>query len=385
MPEEMITKSFGDVIEDFSKRSGGAVAHGQKLVFSAEEGLNSIKDAKLNAIMKEQIVKAVQSTDLAGIRIVSLYDQIGVLVNEMTVFRNILKKNGQVNSTDLQVRWNEEYAGAGNVDFFNLNANVNPNEDQMNRGVRTNTHGAYGWTLNLPFIVTELAGQSPIMPQDIKLREVRMGLARMERFANRKMLSNTEVTAEVNATPQWGGFIQRSTNGNTALAANTDLTSALIQAKVDALANAASNNGLGYQRPLICLTTSQQIANIRSLMIARFPGENSQSYMATQEDLQRAGVDGAFVPAMARVFQPDPGLPVIFIHEPDLPTSANGGYALFFDPSQPAISNFTMFGVPGPFVIERYTSTLNRLFVVANIESLIDPLVPSRNLYSNVA
>jgi hypothetical protein len=353
---------------------------------SAEEAIETSfghdPDAsRLKDVVKATIQKAVQSTDLAGIRIVSLYDQVGVLANAMTVFRNILRKNGTNRSTDFQVRWNEEYAGAGNVDFFNLNSNVNPNNDQMNRGVRTNTHGAYGWTLDLPFIVTELAGQSPIMPQDIKLREVKMGLVRMERFANRKMLSNTEITAEVNATPQWGGFINRSTAYATGLAQGSDLTSPLIQAKVDALANAASNNGLGYQRPLIALTTSAQIAKIRDLMIARFPGENSQAYMATQADLEAAGVTGCFVPAMARVFQPDPGLPVIFVHEPDLPS---GGYCLFFDPSQPCVSEFSMFGVPGPFCVERYTPTLNRLFCCFNMESVIDPLVVSRGSYSGV-
>lgn len=375
---EAITKSFGDVIEDFSKRSNGAAAHGQRLICSAQEAIDSIQgegSERLRDVIKATIQKQVQSTDLAGIRIVSLYDQIGQLVNAMTVFRNIAKKNGSVRSTDFQVKWNEEYAGAGTVDFFNLNSNVNPANDQMNRGVRTNTHGAYGWTLDLPFIVTELAGQSPVMPQDIKLREVRMGLVRMERFANRKMLSNTEITAEVNATPQWGGFINRSTSYNIALAAGSDLTSPIIQGRIDAIANAASNNGLGYQRPLVALTTSAQIAKIRDLMIARFLGENSQAYMATQADLEAAGVSGAFVPAMARVFQPDPGLPVIFVHEPDLPS---GGYCVFFDPTQVAISEFQMFGVPGPFVVERYTSTLNRLFVIFNMESLIDMLVPSR-------
>ena len=378
----VITKSFGDVIEDFSRKSNGAMANGGKLVCSAEEALRSIGSdegsQKLKEVVRMNIIKAVQSTDLAGIRIVSLYDQIGQLVNSMTVFRNICKKNGTVRSTDFQVKWNEEYAGAGNVGFFNLNANVNPSDDQMNRGVRTNTHGAYGWTLNLPFIVTELAGQSPVMPQDIKLREVRMGLARMERFANRAMLSNTEVTAELNATPQWGGFINRSTAYNTTLPAGSDLTSPLIQNKVDAIANAPSNNGLGYQRPTIALTTSAQIAKIRDIMIARFGGENSQSYMATQADLEAAGISGAFVPALARVFQPDPGLPVIFVYESDLPT---GGYCVFFDPTQVAISEFQMFGVPGPFVVERFTSTLNRLYVVFNMESLLDQLVPSRALY----
>lgn len=366
--------SFVDSIEQFKAQNPTAGASEKKYVVNAEQALAGITDPQAKAVATEFIVKAVQSTDLQGIRLVSLYDTVAMLDNQQTVFRSIVEKNGVYRSTDYQIRWPEEYAGAGAVGFFNLNNNTNPAEDQMNRGVRTNTMGAYGWTLNLPFIVTELAGQSPVAPQDVKMREVRMGIDRMRRFSNSNLLSGAEVTSEIVGNARWGGFIDRSTSYNVALAPGSDLTDSIIQGRVDAIANAASNNGLGYQRPLIALTSSAQIAKIRALMIARFPGENSQAFYATQDMLEALGLKGLVLPAQTRVYQPDPGLPVIFIHEPQLPA----GTTIFFDPTQLQIAKFMMNGTLGPWVVERYTSTLNRLYIVFDFESLVDPLVPSR-------
>ena len=370
---------FVDSIEQMKSGSSSKNTE-KKYVLNAEKAIDSITDPAAKAIVMEQIVKAVQSTDLQGIRLVSLYDQVGELANTQTIFRNIAERNGFYRSTDYQIRWSEQYAGAGGVEFFSLNANVNPAEAQMNRGQRTNTMGAYGWTLNLPFIVSELAGQSPVQPQDVKMQEVKMGLGRMRRFSNKKLVSNVEATNEVGGNAQWGGFINRSTSYNLALAPGSDLTNAIIQGRIDAIANAASNNGLGYTRPLCALTTAAQLQQIRAIMIARFPGENSQTYMATQDQLEAAGLKGLVQPAMTRVFQPDPGLPVIFIVEPQLPD----GTTIFFDPTQLQIAKFQMSGVLGPWVIERFTSTLNRLFVIFDMESLVDLLVPSRSVISGL-
>ena len=371
---------FVDAIESFKSAGQSQTMPGKSYVLNAEQALASITDKQAQHVMTERVIKAVQSTDLQGIRLVSLYDQVGELVNEQTIFRSIAEKNGTYRSTDYQIRWQEVYAGAGTVGFFNLNNNTNPPEDQMNRGVRTNTMGAYGWTLNLPFIVSELAGQSPVSPQDEKMREVRVGLAKMRRFSNTNLLSGDEVTSELNGNSRWGGFINRSTSYNLNLAPGSNLTDAIIQGRVDAIANATSNNGLGYTRPLVALTTAAQIANIRALMIARFPGETSQSFYATQDMLESLGLKGLVQPAMTRVYQPDPGLPVVFINEPQLPS----GYTIFFDPTQLQIAKFHMMGVPGPFVVERFTSTLSKLFVIFDFESLIDMLVPSRAVVSGL-
>ena len=367
---------FVDAIESFKSHQDATQS---KPVLNAQEAINSITDPIMKNLVTSQVTKAIQSTDLQGIRLVSLYDQVGMLVNEQTVFRSIAEKNGIFKSTDFQIRWPEEYAGAGNVAFFNLNTMTNPTEDQMNRGVRTNTMGAYGWTLNIPFIVDALAGQSPVTPQDIKMREVRMGIARMRRFSNAKLLANKEITAETGAIPQWGGLVTRSTSYN--VATTGDVTDALIQGRVDAIANATSNNGLGYQKPLLALCgSSAQMSILRYLMINRFPGENSQSYMATQEQLEALGLKGVVVPAQTRVYQPDPGLPIVFIHEPQLDANT----ILFFDPSQVQIAKFALMGSLGPFIVERYTSTLNRLYVCLDFESLVDLLVPSRALITGI-
>lgn len=353
----------------------------KKFIFTAEEGLAGITDKAAKSVITEYLVKAVQSTDLQGIRLVSLYDMVGKLANTQTVFRNIALKNGIYKSTDYQIRWQEQYAGAGGVQFFSLNNNTNPAEDQMNRGVRTNTMGAYGWTLNLPIIVSELAGQSPIAPQDIRMQEVMMGLVRMARFSNTNLLAGAEVTNETNGNARWGGFVTRSTAYNIALAPGSNLSNAIIQGRVDAIANNASNNGLGYNRPLCALTTAAQIAQIRDLMIARFPGENSQAFYATQDMLESMGLKGLVLPEQTRVYQPDPGIPVVFILESQLPE----GTTIFFDPTQVQIAQFVMNGTLPPWSVERYTSTLNRLFVNFSFESLVDLLVPSRAVVTGVA
>lgn len=376
----MENSPFVDSIEQF-KTNDGSQRPKQKLVLNAEKAIEFIDDPQMKAEVRAYLEKAVQSTDLQGIRLVSVYDQVGVLSNEQTIFRSICEKNGVYRSTDYQIKWQEQYMGAGGVEFFNLNNNTNPAEAQMNRGQRSNTMGAYGWTLNLPFIVEALSAQSPVAPQDEKMAQVRMGLGRMRRFSNEKLLYNTEITNEINLNAQWGGFINRSTAYNLALAPGSNLTNGIIQGRVDTIANNASNNGLGYQRPLVALTSNAQIQQIRSIMIDRFPGENSQTYRATQDELELAGLTGLVVPAQTRAFQPDPGLPVIFIQEPQLPS----GTTVFFDPSQVKLAKFQMLGSLGPWVVERFTSTLNRLYVIFDFESLIDEIIVSRSVVSGVA
>lgn len=372
-------------VEDIKKR----VDHLVNDDFSAPEikkypvlkAIQSISDPQMRAEVEAFSVKAVNSYDLTGSRFVSYYDQTAELVNEETIFSSMVEANGIVRSTDFQIRWRELYANAlANVQFFNLNAGL-PAEAAMARAVRGNTMGAYGNQLNIRWITEELAAQSPINSTDERATQLRMQFARMRRFRNQKFLSNTEAISEmVGDTPQWGGFVTRSDLNRTALAAGTDLTAALIQSQVAAIANATSVQGLGYHVPLVALTTANQIANIRSLMIARFPGENSNSYIDTQARLE-AIAPGSNIPAdMVRAYQPDPGRAILFVHEPQL----DSGVTIWFVPGLPRIAKFQMMNSFGPWAIERPTPELTLLLAAFDFESLIDPIRESRAVYTNV-
>lgn len=351
-----------------------------KKVFNAQEAVDSIGCPMLKAMALGYITKSINSTDLTGIRLVSFVDQIATLANMDTPFLNIIEQNGRERATDYQIRWTEEYVGNDLVVFFNLNG-ANPAEAQMTHGVRTNTCGSFGNTIDIRFITSELASQSPINPHDERIKQMNMRLVAMRRFLDQYLLSNVEVTAETTAfTPKWGGFINRSTLYGITPTGN--LTDALIQGRIDAIANNASNNGMGYQVPLVCLTTGAQITAVRQIMISRYGGETSVAFMQTQESLSTLLPGVKLPPFQYVIYQPlGSGRPVVFIQEDLLPS---GGYAVWFDPSLPKVADFYMQGVPGPWAVERYTQELTRLYVLFDFKSLVDPLIPSRSVASGL-
>jgi hypothetical protein len=348
------------------------------------EAIRSIPDASMRLMVEDTVMKAVESYDLTGIRFVSYFDQVAELVNTQTIFSDIVEGMGGIaRSTDFQIRWRELYANSGaTVEFFNLNAGL-PSEAQMTRAVRGNTMGAYGNQLNIRYITEELAAQSPIASgfiKDERANQLRMQFARMKRFRNEKFLVNTEVKSEVvGDTPQWKGFYTDSTSNATATSG--DLTAALIDTKVRAIANASSVEGLGYDVPLVALTTAAQIAKVRDIMIARFTNaESSDSYLANQERLKRMLPGVNLNPDMSVFYKTDPGTVVAFIHEPQL----TSGVTLFFDPRQPVICKFQMMGQFGPWTLVRPTPELTTLLVAFDFESIASPLKASRASYSGL-
>lgn len=353
--------------------------------FPAFKAIQSISDYRMQAEVYQAIVKAVESYDLIGIRLDSYFDQVAELANTQTVFKDMIQGNGIVRSTDFQVAWRELYANANaSVEFFNLNAGL-PAEAEMTRAVRKNTMGAYGNQLNIRWITSELAEQSPIAPSSLRnelANQMRMQLIRMKRFSNQKLLANTEVVSEIiGDVPQWGGFATRSTSNQTVLAANSDLTSPLLQSLVNTIANASSVEGLGYDIPLVMLVGSTQIGKVRDLMIARFPGEKSTSYLDYQARLQANFPNLNVNPDMVQFYRANPGGVVACIHEPQL----TSGLGLMFDPRQPRLVKFQMMNSYGPWSIARPTPELTDLYAVFDFESLIDPLLVSRASYLNLA
>jgi len=322
--------------------------------------------------------KAIGSTDIGQLRLVSLAPQVGVLRNDETILLNILESRPTVRATDYQIRIRERKIGFDTVAFFNMDGSLPPGA-QSDRPFRYNTLGAAGNLLDIRFMPQELSAQSPVDKTDLVAQEVEDEMVRIRRFMNSTLLSNVEQNNEAPMNiPQPGGVINRSVLYNVATSGN--LTNPLIQGRVDAIANFQSAQGIGYKVPLVALCPYTQISAIRDLMIARWPGENSQMYYATQSMLmQRLASVNIPVDQMA-VYKPDPGRPVIFIAEGQLPS----GTCLFFDPAQLQLAQFEMFGQMGPWVLERPTAQLTTLLLVWNAWSLIDPLVESRAILTGL-
>lgn len=380
------TKSHVQLCKDLRSRGEFNAPEIKKL--PVMEAIKSIGDGQMRMMVEDAVMKAVESYDLTGVRFVSYFDQVSELVNTQTIFSDIAEANGIARSTDFQIRWRELYANSGaTVQFFNLNAGL-PAEAEMTRAVFGNTMGAYGNQLNIRFITEELAAQSPIasgMITDERANQLRMQMARMKRFRNEKFLVNTEVKSEVvGDTPQWKGFYNQSPLNRSTIAGATpqDLTAALIDAKVAAIANASSVEGLGYETPIVALTTAAQIRKVRDIMIARFTNaESSSEYLANQERLRRMLPNVSLNPDMVAFYKADPGTTVAFIHEPQM--SANT--TLYFDPRRPIICKFQMMGQFGPWVLQRMTPELTTLLVVFDFESIAAPLQASRAAELNCA
>ncbi len=348
---------------------------------NARKAIESIGDSRMQQEVYTTVVKAVESYDLTGVRLDSMYDAMAELANAQTIFRDIIAANGIYQSTDFQIAWRETYAnGSAEPEFFNLNNGL-PAEAEMSRAVRRNTMGAYGNQLNIRWITEALDEQSPISTQDERATQLRMQLVKMKRFSNQHMLANTEVTSEIiGDIPQWGGFATRSTDNATVLAASSDLTSPLLQALVNQVTNPASVDALGMDIPLVMLVTNAQIAKVRDLMIARFPAENSTTFLDYQARLERMLPGVKLNPDMVMFYRANPGGMVACIYEPQL----TAGLGLMFMPTLPKIAKFKLMGTFGSWSVSRPTPELTNLFCTFDFESIVDPLLASRGSYTNL-
>lgn len=348
---------------------------------SAQEIIDTQIPYHMRKATERYFSKELKSTDLSTVRFVSLYDEWVRLANDQTLFLNMVEANGTERITDFQVRFNEERIGSDTVTAWNPN-NDFPDVAESNRAMRDNTLGFHGNRVDVRMIASELASQSPQYPYDAVQREIEFELIRIRRYQNAQLLSQTEVKAETGTNiPAWGGFITRSTANN--LATSGDLTNALIQGRVDAIANATSSEGLTYNTQLMALCGSDQIGRIEDLMIARWPGENSAASAGTLQRLM-GGLPGAGIaPEQAVVYKPRPGLPLVFVYEPQLPAN----YVLFFCPKgpyAPKLARFQIGGQYGPWAIERPVERLSKVVYVFDAISLIDPMVESRALLTGV-
>jgi hypothetical protein len=360
-----------DAVENLKGSGVGRTASRKSInVLEFIKGVSEF-DRDMAETMELEFRNAIGSMDVLQHRLVSLAPGQALLRNEETAFSNIIKRNGIVQATDLTLRIRERRVGAGDAEFFSMTSL--PGGRNSSRPFRTAQLGFCGNMIDVGYLPQELASQSPVEGVDVVQEEIADEIVVLDRFINKKALSNTEVTAEMAPTgTQPGGFINRSILYNTTTTG--DLTGPLIQGKIDQLANNGSNEGLGYGRPIVALCREGQIGKVRDLMIARFPGETSTSYAQSMQGYM-AQLEAAGVPrdAMA-IYKPDPGRPVVFILESQLPS----GHCLFFDPKNVRFAKMKMFGQYGYWVLQRPTSALTDLMLVFDCFGVSDPLVESR-------
>lgn len=379
MPAEEILSSMDLLDQLKSKKAGQAPA--QKRVHKREsflKVLDEIKDFQVRTALENIAKKELQSPDLASLRLVSLASRAAELRNEMTIFLNILESNAYERVTDFQVRFRERRIGQDAAVMFNPNGSL-PAEALMNRPMRTNTLGFIGNTLKIRFIAQELGQQSPVQATDPRAEEIDFELTRIRRGMNSKLLSNTEVTAEnAGFVPQPGGFITRSTSYG--VATSGDATNTLIQGRVNAIANVSNPEGLGYRSLVAMGGGPTQLQKVRDLMIARYPGENSEAYFASTAEIRRR-LANVNVPEDQMVpYLPMPGRPILFVYEPQMDTDK----IIFFDPMQPQLGKFQMFGGLGPWILERPTADILYLLLVFDSFTLLDHLIESRAVVSGM-
>lgn len=363
----------GDIIEAskaLKGLSGNLVQPNYKRVsVGYHDFLAGIDDDDLRETTAINFAKAIGSTDVEGYRITSMVPATDVLRNDTTVFLNIAEMNTPFTATDIHFKFRERKVGTDKPVFFNIDGAL-PAGRQSNRTWRWNQIGFGGNLLDIKYSAQTLAQGA-----DVVAEELADEYALLRRFISEKLLSNEGVTSELSPTgTEPEGFVDRSILNVSAIGPNADLTNPIIQGRIDAIANATSNQGLSYKLPLVALCRAGQIAKIRDLMIARYPGETSQSYAATMAQLTSRLANVALPLDTMAIYKPDPGRPVIFINDEQLPS----GTCIFFDPTRIKLAKFAMFGQTGPWTLERPTSALTTLTLVWDAFSLVDYLVESR-------
>lgn len=369
--------SYTDVMEQVKSANGAKPAEKRKAV-SLEKAIMSIPNAADRAKAEMIFQKELRSPDLASVRLISLTGEAHTLANDQTVFYNLVNLNRVLRTTDFQFRYRETHIGTDEAAFFNPNGDFAA-EAESDRPMRDNTLGFLGNKVQIRMIASELASQSPVDAINLIQEETEMELIRIRRKINSALLSNTEIKAENAANiPQWGGFITRSTSNN--LATSGDLTNGLIQGRVDAIANASSAEGVTYNYPLVALCHAGQIGKVEDLMIARWPGQTSTAMEQTARGLMNDMAAAGINPAAVAVYKPRPGLPIVFIHEPMLPS----GNCVFFNRSEVNLVRFQMMGSFGPWALERPTEALTRIFYIFDAVSLADGPIVHRGLLTGL-
>lgn len=335
---------------------------------------------KQNQIMKMLVGsgvftgKDVTSIDIGPVRVESLYPVIAQIVNTEFKLAKMLLNRPVERVTDYRERIVEENVGDQTLPFFNMDGDLPPVYQSVLSN-RFNTLGAFGQQIKLSFMADALAFQSPYKRNEFEA-QVSAALNKVNRSLNSYTWANTEQTGEaIGQTPQPGGFYTRSTS-NIVSAGGSNLTDALIAGRVSAMAASFGFDGL---TDLVGFCHDGQLPILRNLMINRYPGTDPMSKLQYDNVLtQKAKAMGLTIDA---IYESDNGKVIPFFRDEQMPANTS----MIFRADLPQLGMFELGGNFGPHLIERPIATLYRSYVLFLLFTLLDPLVVSRSVITNLA
>ena len=346
---------------------------GQALSISFPDALK--RKMYVENILTPVITKLVRTQDINTLRIASVSDRMVVKRNEMTPFLNFLEAQdaGVGLSKDFHYQFDEWDIGTTAAEVVDIQSAL-PGEAKSSRPRKSNTITCVGNKLIFADLALDMAQQQSNV--DLLAREVDLEVTRIRRLMDAMLLSNTEVSLEGPAPiPQLGGMLTRSTDYTLDLLGG-DFTRTVLQGRIDAIANAAAQNGRGY-RQLVCFTNARQLQVVRDIMINEYNGIFPTDRLAFESALM-AKMKDFRIPVQV-MFESLPGLPLPFIYEPLLPANTS----IIMEADLPRLVKMNMGGVGGPYVATRPTENFQRVEVVMDFFTLEDPVVESRSKIIN--
>jgi len=329
---------------------------------------DSVTRSKIDRLCKAYAFKDVTSVDMGPVRISSLYPIIAQIINLEFKLLKMLSAKAPYRVTDYQTRIPEENIGNDQVPFFNVDSALPPVAQSI-LTERTNTLGAQGQQIQVSFMASELAAQSPYRRDELA-NQIAKAMVRINRSMNYQLWNAVESTGEaVGEVPQPGGFFTRSTANGQALG-GSNLTDAFI---ANAVNNMAAYFGYDGLDDIVAFTDQAQISVVRNLMINRYPGNNPMAKLEYDNELV-AKVKSMGLPAIQMIYEDNNGLVIPFIRDTQMPA----GSTLIFKGGLPTLGLFQLQGNFGPFVIERPITNLYKLDVCFQLWTLVDPLQVSR-------
>jgi hypothetical protein len=318
--------------------------------------------------------KAIGTTDIASLRLVSLSDRTVVRRNEDTKWLNFLEMRGDMPSIlDYQYRIKErdivtDTAPVVNIDSLSLFPQIQSVYNQ-----RYNTLTTVGNTLRVSFMASSIAEQQA----DVNVLEEQIDdeIVRIRRTFNRLLMNNTEIVSELPGNvPQMGGFLTRSTL-NTINCGGSNLTNTYLQSAINTIESL-----VGLTKQLVLWVTPGQLPVVRDLMINRFPGQNSESFYNSLDRLTREQMTNYHLPVQV-VYEGYPGGSIPVVHDQQMVANT----CLMFIGEYPRMARFKMDGQIGPFVLARPEQTLYEVVAVFDIATMDDPGQWSRIQFTNTA
>ena len=320
-------------------------------------------------------LKALGTTNIGSLRLVSVSERIARKFNPDTKFLNWLETKPAAQIDDFQYRILEQDIGSGTATPVSLERTTVFPEVNSSFEARYNTLTCLGNTVSSSIIAQDIAQRQ----RGVNLIErlVDDHLIRIRRTMNSMLLQNVEaVTEGPTNVPQLGGFLTRSTS-NAQNAGGSNFTHTLLQAGIDVIENA-----LGEGRELMLWGGSGQLPVVRDLMINRYTGENSAAHRELMDELRREQMAKAGISTQV-VYEGFPGGAIPYVYDRLMPSST----AVLFDASLPRLARFLLEGVGGPYVValQEPNSAMYNLVAVFDLFTLDDPLQVSRVKYTNLA